>query len=408
MGMEPEYFDDGSSFFAVDPLSINPENLADLSLFERYPAQNGIFRFRCLLADTDVVGVERLKEMLGSWDTIYIHNAEAQDYQSYLRENLGFILNNDAISTSKKTSILVNLSTDAIKETFAAPFVPQSKIGEIIGNLEKFVSQALDFLSDIESLKGIATMIGHDYDTHTHSVKVGWLSAVFIKANPDLFGDPDRERLKQLLLQATVAGCLHDIGKVKIPENVINKPGRLNNLEYILMQSHPAYAIALLFGKKLPKDTLQAILYHHENEDGSGYPCGLAGDEIPLTAKICHIADVFDALTSTRPYKKGKTPLEALKIMAGKNPYLDTLKIFEAEAVKNARPPVMAVVRDESDPKLRRLRQQQMVEEEAAKRVDARVKLRDQGMAHCFDANLLERFIRTLSKSDSFDLSGLL
>lgn len=408
MGPVLEYFDDGSSFFAVDPLSINPATLADFSLFERHPSKDGVFRFRCLLTDTKAVTVDRLKRMLGSWDTVYIHNAEAQDYKAYLKDNLEFILNNDAMPMSKRTGILVNLSTDAIKEAFAAPFVPRSKISETVDNLEKFVSRALDFLSGIESLKGIAAMIGHDYDTHTHSVKVGWLSAVFIKANPDLFGNPDRERLKQLLLQATVAGCLHDLGKVKIPENVINKPGRLDNLEYVLMQSHPAFAMALLFEKKLPNETLQAILYHHENEDGSGYPCGLVGSAIPLTAKICHIADVFDALTSARPYKREKTPIEALKIMAGKNPYLDTLKIFEAEATENARPPVTAVVRDGCDPKLRRLRERQIVEEEAAKRVDARVKLRDQGMAHCFDKELLKRFILTLSKSDSFDLSGLL
>ncbi len=405
--MALEYFDDGSSFFAVDPLSINPATLADFSLFERHPYQNGIFRFRCLLTDADTITVERLRELLGSWSTVYIHNDEAQDYNAYIKKNLKFILDNDALSTSKKTGILVNLSTDAIKEAFAAPFVPQAKINETVVHLEKFVSQALDFLSDIKSLSGIAAMIGHDYDTHTHSVKVGWLCAVFIKANPDLFGSPGRERLKQILIQATVAGCLHDLGKVKIPENVLHKPGRLNNLEYVLIQSHPAFAMALLFEKKLPNETIQAILYHHENEDGSGYPCGLAGDEIPLSAKICHIADVFDALTSARPYKKGKSPVEALKIMAGKNPYLDTLKIFEAEAVENARPPVTAIVRDEQDPKLRRLREQQIVEEEAAKRVDARVKLRDQGMSHCFDAELLRRFIQTLSKSDSFDLSGL-
>nr|WP_321400638.1 HD domain-containing phosphohydrolase [uncultured Desulfobacter sp.] len=408
MCLAPEYFDDGSSFFAVDPLSINPATLADFSLFERHPHQNGIFRFRCLLTDSDTVTVERLRQLLGHWGTVYIHNDEAQDYSAYIKKNLKFILENDALSTSKKTGILVNLSTDAIKETFAAPFVPQAKISETVAHLESFVSQALDFLSDIKSLSGIATMIGHDYDTHTHSVKVGWLCAVFIKANPDLFGNPGRERLKQILIQATVAGCLHDLGKVKIPENVLHKPGRLNNLEYVLMQSHPAFAMALLFEKKLPNETIQAILYHHENEDGSGYPCGLAGDEIPLAAKICHIADVFDALTSARPYKKEKSPVEALKIMAGKNPYLDTLKIFEAEAVENARPPVTAIVRDEQDPKLRRLREQQIVEEEAAKRVDARVKLRDQGMSHCFDAELLRRFIQTLSKSDSFDLSGLL
>ena len=163
MGLASEYFDDGSSFFAVDPLSLNPATLDDFSLFERNPAQNGIFRFRCLLMDTDSFTVDRLKEMLESWDTIYIHNAESQDYKAYIRDNIGFILNNDAIPTSKKTGILVNLSTDAIKETFAAPFVPQAKISETVDNLEKFVSQALDFLSSIESLKGIATIIMPDH-----------------------------------------------------------------------------------------------------------------------------------------------------------------------------------------------------------------------------------------------------
>lgn len=408
MCLAPEYFDDGSSFFAVDPLSINPATLGDFSVFERHTHQNGIYRFRCLLTDTDALPVERLKKLLENWGTVYIHNDEASDYNAYIKKNLKFILDNEALPTSRKTGILVNLSTDAIKEAFAAPFVPHAKISETVAHLEKFVSQALDFLSDIKSLKGIATMIGHDYDTHTHSVKVGWLCAVFIKANPDLFGNPGRDVLKKILIQATVAGCLHDLGKVKIPENVLHKPGRLDNLEYVLVQSHPAVALALLFEKKLPNETLQAILYHHENEDGSGYPCGLTGDEIPLAAKICHIADVFDALTSARPYKKGKTPGEALRIMAGKNPYLDTLKVFEAEAVENARPPVMAIVRDEQDPKLRRLRERQIVEEEAAKRVDARVKLRDQGMSHCFDMELLKRFIFTLNKSESFDLSGLL
>jgi len=408
MGLAPEYFNDGSAFFAVDPLSINPASLTAFSLFERYASKNGVYRFRCLLVDTGSIDIARLKAMLENWDTVYIHKNEIREYKEYVKENLTFILNHTSISVEKKTAILVSLSTDAIKETFAAPFVPQAKISETVKNLEKLVSRALDFLSSIESLNGIATMIGHDYDTHIHSIKVGWLSAVFIKANQDFFGNPGRERLKELLLQATVAGCLHDLGKVKIPENVIHKPGRLDNLEYVLMQSHPAFGAALLFEKKLPNDTVQAILYHHENEDGSGYPCGLTGDQIPLSAKICHIADVFDALTSERPYKKGKTPVEALRIMAGKNPYLDTLKLFEAEAIRNSRPPVTAIVRDDYDPKLRRLRERQMVEEEAAKRVKARVRLRDQGMAHCFDRELLKRFIVTLSKSDSFDLSGLL
>lgn len=232
--------------------------------------------------------------------------------------------------------------------------------------------------------------------------------ATFINANKDLFTPKKDHGFKNLLIQATVAGLLHDIGKIKIPSNILNKNGKLDNLEYIIIQSHTAYSVCLLFDTGISRYASQAILYHHENEDGSGYPTGLASDQIPMIAKICHIADVFDALTSKRSYKESKSPYEALKIMAGNNPYLDTLKKFEKEVSDNVKIPATALVRDDYDIKLRRLREKEMMEEEAKKRVEARTKLRDQGMVHCFDKELLKRFIQTINRSESFELSALL
>jgi hypothetical protein len=210
------------------------------------------------------------------------------------------------------------------------------------------------------------------------------------------------------MIQAAAAGFLHDIGKIKIPKSVINKKGKLDNLEYVIIQSHTAYATSLLFETLLPRSSMQTILYHHENEDGSGYPCGFSGDQIPLIAKICHICDVFDALTSKRPYKEPRSPFAALKIMAGENPYLETLQKFEAEVKENPKIPVTTIVRDDYEAKLRRLREREMLEEAAEKRVEARTKLRDMGMSHCFDKDLLRRFILTINRSESFDLSRLL
>ncbi len=408
MEMASEYFDDGSSFFAISPLSINPSFLMEFSLFERYPHKAGTFRFRCLLKHTGTVETSRLSAVIEKWETVYIHKREAETYKTYIRENIEFILNHEAISEQQKTNTLVALSSEVIKDAFALNFSSKADKDDLVQNVEKLVSKALGFISDIKSLKGIAGLISHDYDTHTHSIKVGWLLAVFIKANPDLFDLPDGEALRELMIEAAVAGFLHDLGKVRIPRNVINKPGRLDNIEHILMQSHTAYALGLLFDSSLSRRAMETILYHHENEDGSGYPCGLSYDRIPLMAKICHIVDVFDALTSERPYKKAKTPFQALKIMAGDNPFLDALKKFEFEAMENARIPLTAVVRDDYEAKLRRLREREMLEQEAAKRVEARMKLRDKGMSHCFDIELLKRFIMTMNRSESFDLSGLL
>ncbi|MEH0019798.1 MAG: HD domain-containing phosphohydrolase [Desulfobacter sp.] len=408
MGLASEYFDDGSSFLTIDPLSINPDALANFSLFERYPHDNGMYRFRCLLMDTGSISRERLMELLENWETVYIHRRDARTYKSYIRENLEFILNHEEIHPQKKTDTLVALSTEVVKDSFSANFSSAAESARMVKNVEKLIAKAMDFISSISSLKGLASLIGHDYETHTHSVKVGWLIATFINSNRELFDVQDRNALRELMVQAVVAGFLHDIGKIKIPKNVINKPGRLDNLELIIMQSHTAYAASLLLESQLPHTSMQTIIYHHENEDGSGYPCGLSGAHIPLMAKICHIADVFDALTSKRPYKKAKTPFEALKLMAGENPYLDALKKFEAEAEKNLKPPLKAIVRDGYEAKLRRLREKEMLEQEAQKRVEARTKLRDRGMAHCFDRELLRRFILTINKSESFDLSGLL
>ncbi len=393
----------------IDPLSINPDSLADFALFERYDTKkDDKYRFRCLLKDFSSIPRQRLLDLLRAWDIVYIHKKEHTKYTEYVRNNLEFILKHDEIDVKKKKDTLIGLSTEVVQEAFHSNFASHQACRHMVENIQHLITRAIDYISSIESLGGIAELVGHDYETHTHSIKVGWLMATFINFNQDLFPVSTKSALKEFMIQAAVAGFLHDIGKVKIPKNVINKPGKLNNLEYVIIQSHTAYSTSLLFETKLPRSFMQMILYHHENEDGSGYPRELGKDQIPVLAQACHIIDVFDALTSRRPYKPAKSPFEALKIMAGDNPYLKTLQKFEAEAKENQRVPVTTVVRDDYDAKLRRLREKEMLEEEAQKRVEARMRLRDQGMSHCFNKELLKRFILTINSSDSFDLSGLL
>ena len=408
MNLQIEYYNDGTLFYEIDPLSINPDYLTDFSIFEKQGYNDQQHIFRCLLLDSSSIPKERLVELLQFRRKVYIHKEQVKNYQQYLKNNLAYILKHDEIDTSKKTDTLISLSTEVVKESIASNFGLTGDNNRSLENIQRLMSQAVEFISDINSLDGLANLIGHDYDTHIHSIKVGWLMATFINANKDLFSIEKKDEFTHILVQAAVAGLLHDIGKIKIPQNILNKNGKLDNLEYIVIQSHTAYSAGLLFDTGISKYAVQAILYHHENEDGSGYPIGLAGGQIPLIAKISHIADVFDALTSRRHYKEAKSPFEALKIMTGDNPYLDTLKKFEKEVSENVKVPVTAVVRDDYDIKLRRLREKEMVEEEALKRVEARMKLRDQGMSHCFDKELLKRFIMTINRSESFELSALL
>lgn len=96
---------------------------------------------------------------------------------------------------------------------------------------------------------------------------------------------------------------LHDIGKVGIPDYILQKDGRLDAAEWKIMQTHPAIGVRILERTGLFVDHLSVVGLHHENHDGSGYPNGLQGDEIPLDARIVHVADTYDAMTTDRPYR---------------------------------------------------------------------------------------------------------
>ena len=111
------------------------------------------------------------------------------------------------------------------------------------------------------------------------------------------------------------ASLLHDIGKLAIPDHLLNKPGRLTDIEFQKVKAHPAIAAEILASVEFPYPVLPIIRHHHERHDGSGYPDGLRGDEIPVTASILQLADVYDALTTDRPYRKASPWQEALQIM---------------------------------------------------------------------------------------------
>jgi len=111
------------------------------------------------------------------------------------------------------------------------------------------------------------------------------------------------------------AGIVHDIGKVAVPDAILLKPGPLSADEAEVMRKHPVVGERICAPLRTFGLVLPIIRHHHEKHDGSGYPDGLRGGEIPLTAAILQLADVYDALTTDRPYRKASTQAVALKIM---------------------------------------------------------------------------------------------
>ncbi len=110
-----------------------------------------------------------------------------------------------------------------------------------------------------------------------------------------------------------IAGFLHDIGKIGVPDNVLNKKGSLDELEFAIIRSHPEKGQEILEPLHSLMEIREVVLYHHERYDGKGYPCGLKSEQIPVCARILAIADTYDAMTTTRPYRKSLTKSEAIR-----------------------------------------------------------------------------------------------
>ena len=147
-----------------------------------------------------------------------------------------------------------------------------------------------------------------DYTYH-HSVSVA-VYAVIVGREMG-FTTSDLELL-------ATAGLCHDLGKSKIPIEVLNKPSRLTDEEFDLIKTHPRMGYEMLYNNpKIPVAVRQSVLCHHENENGTGYPAGLTGEKIHPFAKIIHAVDVYDALTSRRVYKEPNTPSEAMEYLMG-------------------------------------------------------------------------------------------
>jgi len=140
-----------------------------------------------------------------------------------------------------------------------------------------------------------AAMDYRDQETEGHSKRVTSLTVSLASR----LGISEEE-----ITRMSRGALLHDVGKIGIPDSILKKPGPLDDAEWLLMKQHPAIAFDMLSPIPYLKDSLDIPLYHHEKWDGSGYPKGLKGEAIPLAARLFSVIDVFDALTSDRPYRK--------------------------------------------------------------------------------------------------------
>lgn len=236
--------------------------------------------------------------------------------------------------------IVASINDCQLYQYILKPFEPEELKVSIKNGLKKYElsSSKNIILKDLKELfyktiKSISFALdAKDPYTHGHSLRVTLYSLIL--ANELNLDDT-------LLEEIETAGLLHDIGKIGIPQNILCKPGKLTDEEFEIMKSHPVQGEKMITNIKKLKIIANWLKTHHERWDGRGYPSGLKGEEIPISARIIALADTYDAMTSTRSYRVALTheiAIEEIKKCSGSqfDPTLAELFVKLSDKIKAA------------------------------------------------------------------------
>jgi HD-GYP domain-containing protein (c-di-GMP phosphodiesterase class II) len=236
--------------------------------------------------------------------TLHVREEDKESLRSYMNRNLETILRDTSLTEKEKSEIVYDTCIYQLERLWEAPEAKQ------IEESKNVFRQTVDHVasSNRDAVRDIILMISHETSIYTHSVNVGLLGTNLAK---EVFRRSDED-----LYEIGYAMFLHDIGKTKVSQRILNKPGRLSQEEWEIMKNHPemGYEILSTEGHLTPQSAI-TTLQHHERCNGEGYPKGLMSNEIDELGKICNLVDSYDALLTRRPYKPALSPYKALKVM---------------------------------------------------------------------------------------------
>jgi len=234
----------------------------------------------------------------------YVPKTQHRIFQAMINEQLVDAYQDESLCRVERARIVRASCAKMIEEFMLDPTIPG--LSETLGGM---ATQFSNWCNEDESkFSHLLDMSEHDFYTTTHMINVGVGCGLL---GAELLGS-DAPMVRDLML----GGLVHDVGKSQVPSEVLNKEGKLTDDEWDLIREHPQSGYDILRSQEGQNEiTLEMALSHHERLDGKGYPNGISADEIEFHARVCAVVDIYDALTSARPYRGPIPPRTTLDMM---------------------------------------------------------------------------------------------
>jgi len=285
----------------------------DIEIFEEFFLKNSLFEADLYIKKGKKLLFYRRKELpitierISAWKAmgvkkVYVKIPAMDIYPQYLRPTLREVMESTEYSLEKKAKVLYRVAESILERVFRR----WDKFA--IENTWNFVKDTVRFLGEKPGLyKCLRELMDHDFVSYLHSNNVFFLATSF-----SLHRKMPLEQVEVLAFSS----IFHDIGKERIPQSILQKPGPLDPYEWSEMKRHPLLSVRLLKERGFEnREIFEIIEQHHESPDGSGYPRGVKGEKIHPMAHLLKVCDVFEALCGIRPYRPPYKPREAIRVM---------------------------------------------------------------------------------------------
>ncbi|MCM2372697.1 HD-GYP domain-containing protein [Aporhodopirellula aestuarii] len=232
---------------------------------------------------------------------LFIEREARAQYQEYLRDVASG--DGDGVSNEHRSAALNEVVLDVLETSFRG-----KNTDDTIDAASQLSGIAASLVTREDFAAGdLFRVLNHDYATFTHSANVAYYAGIL--ATELGFSAADVELV-------IAGGLLHDLGKLEIPDAILTKPGRLDEKEFRVIKKHPLTGFRQVAGRAdLTEAQLMMVYQHHERLDGGGYPVGCAGDEIHPWGRLCAVVDIYEAVTSQRPYRTPMTRPQAIELL---------------------------------------------------------------------------------------------